>query len=147
MNPIRGMATWLLCLALAACISPTDPLGREDALQDAQKKYTELIRWGDVQRAGAYVDPELREEFLALASSMEDLRITDFEIGEIEFDHDSARVSVTYRGYRVSEFVERSAQEVQQWHRDGLDNDWLVRPGLHDVVTAIEGRPAGTRRN
>lgn len=147
MHPTRGLAASLLCLALAACVSPTDPLGREEALEEAQKKYTELIRWGDVQRAGAYVDPELLDEFLELAGSMEDLRFTDFEIGEIEFDHDSARVSVTYRGYRVSEFVERQAREVQEWHRDGLKNDWRVRPGLHDVVAAIEGRGTAARRN
>jgi hypothetical protein len=148
MDPMRGLAASLLCLTLgAACVSPTDPLGREDALQEAQKKYTELIRWGDVQRAGMYVDPELRESFLELADSMADLRFTDFEIGEIDFDHDTATVSVTYRGYRVSEFVERSASEVQQWHRDGLKNDWLVRPELHDVVAAIEGRTVASRRN
>lgn len=147
MNPTRGLAASLLCLALAACVSPTDPFGREDALEEAQKKYTELIRWGDVQRAGAYVEPELRDDFLALADAMQDLRITDFEIGEIDFDHDSASVTVTYRGYLLNEFVERQAHEVQQWRRDGLKNDWRVRPELHDVVAAIEGREPGARRN
>lgn len=146
MNPMRGLAAALLCLALAGCISPTDPLGREEALETAQKKYTELIRWGDVTRAGAYVDPEQRERFVALADTAANLRITDFEIGEIEFDHDSARVLVTYSGYSVTEFVERSAREEQNWYREGMDNNWLVRTDLHDVVATLQGRATVSRK-
>ena len=61
-----GLGAALLCLSLglASCISPTDPLGREEALEVAQKKYTELIRWGDVERAVTYVEEDLCVEFL-----------------------------------------------------------------------------------
>ena len=147
MDSMRSIAIALLCLGLGGCVSPTDPLGRQDALEEAQKRYTELIRWGDVVRAGAYVDPELRADFLELATAMAGLRITDFEVGDIEFDHDKASVMVIYRGYAVSEYVERSAREVQEWHRDGLKNNWQVRPALHDVVAVLAGRTATPHRN
>ncbi|MGH0031874.1 MAG: hypothetical protein ACQGVC_18960 [Myxococcota bacterium] len=49
-------AAWLL----AGCVSPTDPLGREDALEDAQQRYTDLIRWGELEKAALFVDPEQR---------------------------------------------------------------------------------------
>ena len=147
LNPMRGLAAALLFLALAGCVSPTDPFGRQDALEDAQKKYTELIRWGDVEQAVAYVDPEQAESFLVLAGSMSNLRITDFEIGEIDFGHEDAHVTVIYRGYSVTEFVERSAREKQEWHRDGMDNEWRVRSDFHDVVATLQGRATAARQN
>jgi len=143
-----GAVLLSLSLALGGCISPTDPLGREEALEIAQKKYTELIRWGDVERAVSYVEEDMREDFLELAGSMKDLRITDFDIGEIEFTKDKATVTVTYHGYSEAVYVEHSAREVQEWERkEGLDNQWCVRPELDVVVAKLQGRASPARRN
>jgi len=145
-----GLGAALLCLSLglASCISPTDPLGREEALEDAQKKYTELIRWGDVERAVTYVEEDQRDEFLELADSMEDLHITDFDIGEIDFTKDKATVTVTYHGYSEAVYVEHSAREVQEWERkEGIENHWFVRSELADVVAELQGKTVPSRRN
>lgn len=134
------------CL-LGACVSPTDPLGREDALVDAQRKYTELIRWGDVEFAVQYVVPEMREDFLRLAKTMAHLRITDYEIGEIRFGERSADVTVVYRGYDVTQALERSAREHQEWVRESYQNSsWQVRPQLQAVVDALGGIPPSAAR-
>lgn len=138
----RAAVLVLLAGAFGACVSPTDPLGREEALEEAQRRYTELVRWGEAEQAGRYVDPELRDEFVRLARQLGDLRITDYEIGEIERQDDSAVVTVTYEGYAVATLVERSARERQEWFRaPGLANVWLVRPGLAEVVAALRGTP------
>lgn len=131
---------------LAGCVSPTDPWGREDALEEAQRKYTELIRWGDVERAAQYVVPDQRDAFLRLAASMAHLRITDYEIGEIEFGEASASVTVVYHGYEVAQLLERSGREHQEWVREGIDNTWQVRPQLQRVVHALEGLPPSAAR-
>ncbi len=63
----RGIFEVLLFTAAAlissGCFSLTDPLGREDALEETQREYTKLMRWGEIERASVYVDPALRQEF------------------------------------------------------------------------------------
>ena len=145
----RWLALALVLLSLAggpfACFSPTDPLGREDALKDAQKRYTDLVRWGEIEKAGAYVDPDQRDAFLALAKQYEALRITDTETGDITFGEDDANVTVTYKGYLMSTLVEHTAYEDQQWYREeGLKNTWYVRPQLEKVLASLRGDAAET---
>lgn len=137
-----ALALALLCLSgLPGCVSPHDPLGREDALEDAQKRYTDFVRWGELEKAGIFVDPELRADFLALAGDYDALRITDSETHEIVFGDDGASVTVAYKGYLLSTLVERTAYEQQQWYREeGLANVWYVRPQLDAVLDALRGR-------
>ena len=108
-------------------------MGRQNALEQAQRDYTQRIRWGELKRASHYVDPEMRDEFLAQREIFESLRVTDFEIGEIEFgeSEDFAEVVVTYRAYSLATLIERPIKEKQEWHREpGLSNTWLVTSEL-----------------
>jgi hypothetical protein len=130
----------LAALAVAGCASFSDPLGRHEALEMAQKRYTEAIRWGDLDRARRYVEPELRDAFALLTPAFEEMRITDFEIGEIEGDESAASVTVTYRGYALAYQIEKPFREHQQWSRvDGLVNQWHVQSDLHEVVGTLLG--------
>jgi hypothetical protein len=107
-----------------------DPLGRDFALNAAQRQYTQAIRWGELEDASAYVDPALKAAFLEKAAAFEGFRITDYQIGQIDYDADDsslARVSVTYRGYCTASLIERPIRERQQWYRES-GNDWRVRP-------------------
>jgi hypothetical protein len=107
-----------------------DPLGRDFALNAAQRQYTQAIRWGELEDASAYVDPELKAAFLEKAAAFEGFRITDYQIGHIDYDENDsnlARVSVTYRGYYTASLIERPIRERQQWYR-ASGNDWRVRP-------------------
>ena len=129
-----------LLLLLAGCVSPSDPLGHRDALEDAQKRYTNFIRWGDAQKAVQFVEPDLRAKFLAQAADLELLAISDYDVGEIEYDdaEDTAKVEVTYRGYSLAHLVERKIRVTQEWKRSG-NNDWRVRPDLERVVALLRG--------
>jgi len=71
----------LMLLGAAGCMTVTDPLGHRDALEDAQKRYTDLIRWRDAERAAIFVDPEMRKDFLEQAEELENLEISDYELG------------------------------------------------------------------
>jgi hypothetical protein len=70
----------------------------------------------------------------------DEIRITDFEIGEIEGDEDEASVTVTYRGYGRAYQVEKLFRERQQWSRvAGLKNRWHVQSDLDEGVRTLLG--------
>jgi hypothetical protein len=119
----------------------TDPLGRQDALETSQKKYTDLIRWGEIMAAASYVEPELREHFVALAPIFKNIRITDYDIGEIEIEgKESAELIVTYYGYLMPHFLEKTVVEKQAWKRvEG--NTWRVTPQIAGLVDGMAGTP------
>jgi len=128
----------LLAVGVGGCISPTDPMGRQDALENSQRDYTKLVRWGDMERAAEFVDPALREAFLSYTEEFAAIRITDFDIGPIHYEADgSARVSVTYHGYSVGTFLDRPIREDQEWYREGRGNAWWVRPEIEGIVGAL----------
>lgn len=140
----RALAALVVALAAGAlgCVSPTDPWAHLDALEDAQKRYTAAIRWGDLEKAAQWVEPELREQFLSLSAAFADIRITDHEIGEVDLDPDGksrAEVDVTYLGYALPYYVERRIRERQVWLRDETlgDHRWRVRPELESVIAGM----------
>ena len=140
---MRITARWIAILALActACVSASDPLERGEALKQAQRRYTEALRWGDLDKAARYVDPEMRTDFLALSDLFEQVRITDYDIGELDLDTEtlaSAEVDVTYRGYVLPQFVEKRVKDHQIWYRES--NQWRVRPELAAMLDGIGAR-------
>jgi len=128
------LAVGLGCAALA------DPMGRGGALEDAQLRYTQQVRWGNLDAASEFVDPALREEFLSQAAAFEGIRITDYEIGRIDWGdgHDSATVRVTYRAYSVASLQEKRIDEEQHWVRPG-GNTWFVKPELAGLFEPFPG--------
>ncbi|HEY5657836.1 MAG TPA: hypothetical protein VIY27_08595 [Myxococcota bacterium] len=127
-------------LSTAGCASFSDPLGRHEALEMAQKQYTEAIRWGDLDRASVFLEPEQRESFELLTPTFEEIRITDFEIGQIEGDENEASVTVTYRGYALAYQIEKRFRERQEWSRvEGLANQWHVQSDLQEAVGTLLG--------
>jgi iron uptake system EfeUOB component EfeO/EfeM len=137
---IRTGTLGLLLLFAAGCAALSDPLGRLDALDMAQHQYTEAIRWGYLDRARAFIEPERRAEFEQLEPVFQAIRFTDFEIGEIEGDKNEAQVTVTYRGYAHTTQIEHTFREQQHWKRvEGLANQWRVRSDLSEQVLALLG--------
>ena len=140
---IRPFAARVLlggALSVAACVSPNDLMDRKGSLEESQLRYTQLVRWGELEKASAYVDPELRDDFRSHAAAFETIRITDYEIGDIAYDDGlaSATVEVTYRGYVLTALVERPIRETQRWYREG-GSSWLVRTEIGGVVDGVRG--------
>jgi len=140
---MRAAARWIAVIAvgLTGCVSPSDPWERAEALKQAQRKYAEGLRWGNLEKSAKYVDPQLRSEFLALAGAFETVRITDYDIGEVDLDEETlaqAEVDVTYRGYVLPQFLERRVREHQVWYRDEESgNEWRVRPEFAALLDGI----------
>ena len=115
---------------------------KESALEDSQRKYTELVRWGEIESASAYVDPEMSEAFIDAAAHFKDIRFTDFESGPLQFGEESetATVSVVYHAYSTRTLVEKRFVEHQLWYREvDSENIWRVRPNLDSVAKKLNG--------
>ena len=82
-------------------IRPGDPFDREQELEEAQHRYTVLMRWSQFQKAQKFVARKERGAFLERMKVLEDARFTDYESDEIDIseDLDSATVRVKYTLY------------------------------------------------
>jgi hypothetical protein len=118
---MRSLGRLVLCVLLLAgptgCISWfTDPMGYRNAFDQTQRQYTQHLRWGEVEKAGSFVDPALREAFLQQAPVFQNMRITDFSIGEVAFQDDSAR--------------SRSPTRATRWRRSSSARSARSRTGI-----------------
>lgn len=117
----------------------TDPLLRQVALEEIQKRYSNLVRWSAFAKAARYVEPEYREAFMEETfPSMKDFRFSDYESRPVEIDEETgeATIKVTYLGYSTISPFEVEIVETQHWKRNGITNDWLVTPEFEGLETA-----------
>jgi hypothetical protein len=116
-----------------------DPFLREVSLAEIQLKYSSLVRWSAFHKAARYVDPDARDDFLALLPPLEEFRFSDYDSEPVLIDEVSgeATIHVTYRGYSVRSPFEVIVKETQYWKRHSMRNDWYVTPefeGLEQVT-------------
>ena len=143
MRLARGSMLSFALLATLGCAS--NLFGDSDkqiALEDAQRKYTELVRWGEIESASVYVDPAITGAYLNTAQLFQDIRFTDFESGALQFGEGSntATVNVVYHAYSTKTLVEKTYRERQEWYREAsADNDWRVRPNLAAMASKLNG--------
>jgi hypothetical protein len=111
-------------------INPKDPFKRKFSLEEAQHQYTALVRWSEFEKASTYVDSDLRDAYVRNAPSLRSVRITDYETGPLDIDKETgaATVDVTYFVYQPQHAIEIQVTESQYWARDGITNNWKVRP-------------------
>jgi hypothetical protein len=128
-------------LATLGCAS-LDFTGKRYALEEAQRRYTELVRWGEIEGASAYVDPAITADFLVTAKRFQDIRFTDFESGPLQFGEgsDTATVDVVYHAYSTRRLAEQKFHEHQEWYREASAGDgWRVRPNLAAIAAELSG--------
>lgn len=137
---VRALPAFALLATLGCAGSLLDFNAQDKALEEAQQRYTELVRWGEIEGASAYVDPAISADFLVAADRLRDVRFTDFENGQLHFGDDSntATVDVVYRAYSVKTLVEKRFREHQVWYREAsAGNDWRVRPDLDAIANEL----------
>jgi hypothetical protein len=125
-----------LALGALACVNPLDPLNHEDDFRRLQKRFTAYVRWGKVHEASVFVVEEQRQEFLALAPELSDIRFTDYEITRLDYDDESAHVDVTLRGYRLNAPVEKIVHLAQNWENTD-ESGWQVRLELAELKSGL----------
>lgn len=149
---MRRLSTSIVIVGLATCAQLTlacafgefrwsDPLKRQFSLEDAQRQYTEYVRWSAFDKASRYVEPEMRDEYLANAPSTRELRFTDYEMKPVEIDDETgeATVEVTYFAYYPNSPIETQLKEVQHWRRLDKGNSWRVKPAFPQLADSANG--------
>jgi hypothetical protein len=139
---MTGMLLVTLLMTSGCASSFADPSGKHRTFKIAQRRYTEMVRWGQLERASAYVASEFKEKFLEDASQMLQIRVTDFEIGEPDFadDDNAVTITVVYHAFSLTTLIERQIFERQEWHREGgIKNQWRVQPDLQQIVSGTAG--------
>jgi hypothetical protein len=119
-------------------VNPKDPFKRKYSLSEAQHQYTQLVRWSEFTKASNYVHEDVKSDFVNNAPSLRELRFTDYETGPLDIDSETgaASIDVTYYAYRPTNPLEITITETQYWARDGITNNWKVKPrfeGLEEL--------------
>ncbi|NNL84292.1 MAG: hypothetical protein HKP27_01500 [Myxococcales bacterium] len=133
----------LLCAPLSGCFmwnyGHFDPLARGDSFDESRKRFTRMIRWGQIERAGQYVVESERDAFFEAATVMRGVRFSDYEVlrVEVEDGFDTAIVEVMFRGYSLASSIERSVAVTQSWERGTEGSGWRVRPEIQVLSGAF----------
>ncbi len=106
----------------------------------AQRMYTQLVRWGEFERASEYVTEDERKAFVAEAPDHSQTRFSDYKIREVDFNEDGSEATarVSYRTYSLFSLVEKVVVETQVWSRDAVTGRWEVQPGLAALRESVQ---------
>jgi hypothetical protein len=130
-------SVWMVLATLAAGATLSACAHQKTALfEDTQRRYTNMVRWSDWQRAVTeFMEPEEREAFEQRSSNLTTLRFADYEIRSFEMgpDQRSATVHVRYSAFRPSSPIQIAVDETQEWYQEEETGHWRVRSHLERV--------------
>ena len=112
-----------------------DPFDRQVTLSEAQHRYTVLVRWTEFQKARSFVAEEDRDAYMVVMKTLESARFTDYQSEPVELDREkeTATIRVTYTLWTPFIPYEIQINEIQEWRREGLGNDWRVHSHFEDL--------------
>ncbi len=133
----RVLLASVLLLLLAACAGGA---GSRDQIRDQSLYfYAGAIRWGQMDDALAFVDPEYLQKhpFTELdRSRFEQIRITGYEVKGFEpLGKDEVAQVVEIRLVNERTQVERNFFDRQRWRYDETKKRWLLLTGLPDITS------------
>lgn len=129
MSRLRHAFVFALATSALAtgCASVSDKMV---VFQDTQRRYTQLVRFTDYEKAGRYVVPEDRRAYRERTGALGDLRFSDYDIEDVQADGDSATARVQYVGYRSSSPIVVTYVEEQEWRFES--GTWQVRSVIEE---------------
>jgi len=87
-------------------------------LDDCSKSYNKMIRWHELDKAGAVFPPEeLQSEFMRKADSAKGVTVTDFRIKKMECSPEKgeATVILDIDYYREPSVTVKTVEDIQEW--------------------------------
>jgi hypothetical protein len=118
---VHGAAV-ILVLALCGCAGVQN--ARND-LEEANDSFSKAIRWSDLRGLAQRVVPDRQAEFLKLAAGAEDnLKVTDYELADVQAGSDKAIVRSRVSWYRDPSIVAKTEWMIIVWERKG--RAWLI---------------------
>lgn len=146
-----SVAAFIPVLLLAGCVTGGDLLdlwGYRALLDAKQRRYTQFMRWGELDRAAEYVDEQRRTAFLDQAAAFRAWRITDYEVVRFDINgaRDEATVEVLYSGFLPDRPTLATLREIQTWRRAPVGRTWTVESRLSLPGAVSEAPPAAHLR-
>lgn len=125
----RLVSAGLLLAVVAAVSACATDYRREAKFEQAQLKYTQLVRWSAFGEAKEYVAAEERKAFQQDIDKLGGVRFMDYRIEWLEFDAEDNEASalVVYSAYRRAAVSAISVAEEQEWKRDDETKEWKVK--------------------
>ncbi len=120
---------------LTACLNLGHRLEgeREYRVKDAVEAYANSLRWGRIETALRWVDPEVREGFVSFAQQEPTtVQFTDYAVQTVELAEDPNRADawVRFEMIRLPALQERSVVEHQIWKYHHETKTWFFRPDV-----------------
>lgn len=126
----------LLAFALLAGCATDPTRGKVKALDDALQGYASTIRWGDIEQAEAFVDPDYRAAHPLGSvdrSRYRQSRVSGYtEQSTVRSNDDEVRQSVEIVLINQNTQGVRSVIDHQVWRYDGKAMRWWLTTGLPD---------------
>ena len=134
---VRRLILATLACTLAACASdPTS--GKAKALDDALRGYAATVRWGDIEQAESFVDPEYRAAHPLSSierSRFQQVRISGYnEQPPQRTGEDEVRQNVEIVLINENTQGVRSVMDRQVWRYDATAQRWWLSSGLPDIA-------------
>lgn len=129
-------------------LRPHDPLQREYSLEEMQKRYTDLVRFGNFSMAARYIAPEQRRTFMASMPREDELRFLDYETDPFVLNEamTESTVEVVYTAYSPWVLTQVELFETQTWSRpEGIGNRWRVQSTFVGLDRYVKERPRPSR--
>jgi hypothetical protein len=122
----------------AAAAQPLDP---KKTFEEAQRRYTQDIRFGLYDDAVEWVEPDLKPAFRQAAHRFREIRFSDYVIESVEIDEAATQAvaTVLYRGYSLSQPFEREIRIQQHWRRKVPTQEWFVQPAIDQLLETAGG--------
>jgi hypothetical protein len=133
--PIRLLTALILALA---CTGAAIGKSRDKLLEETLALYASVIRWGNIEQAVEFIDPETLK-----AHPVSDLDLQRFhQVRVVEYNDQPPRSIGEDRVRQVVEIglvnnntqVARSVIDTQVWRWDGKAKRWWLVSGLPDIT-------------
>ena len=112
----------VIVLALCACAGTQNA---RNALEEANEAFAKSLRWSDLRGIAQRVVPDRQPELLRLLASAEDnLKVTDYELEDVQAGNDKAVVHSRVSWYREPSMVAKTERMSILWERKGAT--WLI---------------------
>ena len=111
----RRVACAAFALVAGACST-----GHQLALVEALQEYNDGLRWQRMAEASQFVAPAQRNEFAARVELLQDVRVTDYQVGAVKLNGDNRAyvlVSIDWYALRTGQLNQTVVQ--QTWDRKG----------------------------
>lgn len=134
----RYLSIFLLALGTLLLAAPVLAKSREKILTETLRTYAAAIRWGSIEQAESFVDPEYRAAHPLTQLELDrykQIRITNYEdTAPVPVNDDEIRQTVEIGIVNIHTQEARSIIDRQVWKYDKKAKVWLLASGLPDIT-------------